>query len=254
MQDSSVEREKKSEPTPASIWRGVKATLRRLGPAGPLAIVASTLPMVGLATLVLTINVIGPWLRDLETAGVLIYVLGVAVCAGLAIFPTHIQAVLGGWAFGFWLGFPASLAGILGASLIAYVIALRATGNRVISIIEEKPKWRAVYDTLLRGGFWKTLLIVTLVRIPPTSPFAVTNLVMAATRVNPLAYAIGTVVGIAPRTGAAVFLAVGLQEVTSKSEHGRWVWIVGIALTIAIVMVIGQMANKAIARMTATDK
>lgn len=235
------------EPTLGEVAAHTRTLLRRLGPGGPLALLAATLPMIGFVTLAFLFNTLGPWLRAHDGLGVLIYVLGFAGCAGLAIFPTHIQAALGGWAFGFGVGLPAALAGILGAALLGYVIALRATGDRVVQLITEKPKWRAVYDALLGSGFWRALAIVTLVRLA-VSPFALTNLVMAATRVNAVAYALGTLLGIAPRTAAVVLFAVGLKAVTDPTPHKRVLWIASLVLTIIVVFIIGHIANKAVAR------
>jgi uncharacterized membrane protein YdjX (TVP38/TMEM64 family) len=240
-----------SEPTTPSPFAHAKTVLRRLGPAGPLAVVSATLPVIGLVTLAALFNTIGPWLRGLGLPGLAAYAVCFAICAGLAILPTHIQAALGGWAFGFALGFPAAMFGVVLASILGYAIALRAAGDRALALIAEKPKWKAVADSLLGSGFWRTLLIVTLVRVPPSSPFALTNLVLGVTRVNRLAYALGTALGIAPRTAAVVFLAVGVQQLGSRGpDEPRWLWVAGIVLTIAVLMVLGAMANRAVARVT----
>jgi len=233
----------------ARIAQTVVATVKRLGPAAPLAIISATLPTIGLVALACTFNIIGPWLREQHALGIAIYICGFALSAGLAILPTHLQAALGGWAFGFAVGCPAALVGVLGAALCGYAIALRATGDRALTLIREKPKWQAVYDALLGSGFGRTLLIVILVRLAVT-PFALTNLLFAATRVHPLAYALGTLIGIAPRTSAAVFLAVGVREFSSQTAQQRWVWLVGIGLTLVAVVVIGQIANRAVTRVT----
>lgn len=229
----------------------VGGVLRRIGPAGPLAVLAVALPGIGGFLLLGSVTVVGPWLKGHGALGVGLYVLGFALLAGLAILPTYAQAVLGGWAFGFITGFPAALAGFLGGALLGYGVALRATGDRVVRLIAEQPKWRAVYDALLRGGFWRTLLLVTLVRVPLNSPFAITNLVMAATRVPPAAYALGTLLGMAPRTAAAVLIAANVKELTLTGGPNRWLWGASIAVTIAVVALIGHMASRALARFSA---
>jgi uncharacterized membrane protein YdjX (TVP38/TMEM64 family) len=234
--------------------RDLKTVLRQLGPAGPLAVMAAVLPAIGGFTLLWKLNAVGPWLKSHDELGVLLYVVGFALFAGLALLPTYAQAVLGGWAFGFAIGFPAALSGFLGGALLGYFVALRATGERVVRLIQEKPKWQAVHAALLHGGFWKTLLIITLVRIPLNSPFAITNLVMAATRVPLAAYALGTLVGMAPRTAAAVLIAANLREFTFEGTPQRWMWIASIGATLLAVVVIGQMANKAIARVTGAQR
>ncbi len=241
------------EPSLAEIFATAKTVFRRLGPGGPLALIASTLPAIGAVALPFTFNIIGPWLQSRGALGLAIYTVGFMVCAGVAILPTHIQSALGGWAFGFWAGFPCAVAGVLGASAIGYIIALRATGDRALQLIAEKPKLKAVHDALLGSGFWKSLLIVLLIR-GALSPFALTNLVLAATRVNPLVYALGTVIGLAPRTGAVVFLAVGLHAVTSQQPRNLPLWISGLAITLLAIIVIAQVANRAITKITATPE
>lgn len=228
-------------------WREI---LRRLGPAGPLAIVAATLPAIGGFLLLGTLNVVGPWLQSHGTWGVVLYVAGFVVLSGLALLPTYAQAVLGGWAFKFAVGFPAALAGFVGGAMLGYVVALTATGDRVVRLINEQPRWRAVYDALLHGGFWKTLAIVTLIRVPLNSPFAITNLVMAATRVPPLIYFLGTAIGMAPRTAAAVLIAANLKELTLEGTRQPWMWIASVAITIGVVILIGHIANQAVTRVT----
>ncbi len=243
-----------AEEVPAAPARDdAMALLRRLGPAGPLAIIAATLPAIGGFALLGTLTIVGPWLRSHQEAGVALYVVGFAVLAGLAILPTYAQAILGGWAFKFAVGFPAALAGFVGGSLIGYFIARRATGDRVVGIINEKPKWRAVYEALLHSGFWRTLLIIALVRVPLNSPFAITNLVMAATRVPLSAYFIGTLVGMAPRTAAAVWIAANLQELTVSGTKQPWMWIASIVVTVIVVIIVGVIANHAVARVTKAE-
>lgn len=238
-----------SEPSFSDMFRSVRSVLRRLGPGGPLALIAMTLPVIGLATLASLFPVIGPWLKSQDGVGVAIYVLGFTLCAGLAIFPTHILSALGGWAVGFAVGAPAACCGVLGAALVGYAVGLRATGERAVRLIAEKPKWKAVYDALIGSGFWRALLIVLLVRLA-MSPFALTNFLLAATRVHPLAYVIGTVVGLAPRTCAVVFFAVGLREVTMETPHSRALWLISLAITVVAVIVIAYLANRAVARVT----
>ncbi len=239
---------KAAEMSLGDIVRGTGHVLRRLGPAGPLALAASTLPAVGGVVLLVFVDALGEWLRANASIGLPLYVLAFAVLAGLAILPTYAQAILGGWAFGFLVGLPAALAGFLGGAALGYVVGLRVTGDRLLAMIGEKPKLKAVYATLLGSGFWKTLGVITLVRL--NSPFALTNLVLAATRVNPVAYLIGTLVGLAPRTTIAVVLAAGLEHVSSENPYRTWIWIGSITVTIIVVLVLSHMANRAIEKVT----
>jgi uncharacterized membrane protein YdjX (TVP38/TMEM64 family) len=233
---------------PATAGYDAGTIVRRLGPAGPLALVAATLPAIGGFLLLGLLTSVEPHLSALRMAGLVLYVIAFAVLSGLAVLPTYAQAVLGGWVYRFGLGFPAALAGVLGGALIGYALGQRATGDRLVRLIEEQPKWRAVHQALLGSGFWRTLLIITLVRL--NSPFALTNFVLAATRTHLGAYVLGTVLGLGPRTAAAVFIATGLKQLTFEQTGYRWLWIGGmIALALAVI-VIGQIASNAVSRVT----
>lgn len=235
--------------------RGVFAdTLRRLGPLGPLAAIAITFPILGGFLTLYYIDTLGGWFRSHGDIGPLIYGLGFAVLGGLALLPTYAQSALGGWAFGITVGGIAALTGFTGAALLGYAIARSAGGDRALRIIDEHPKWKAVYHALVGSGFWRALLIVTLVRLPPNSPFALTNLVMAATRVPHAAYVLGTLIGLAPRTMVAVCLAAQLKAFSLDELNRPWLFSAGIVATIGAVVIIGMIANRAVARVTATAR
>jgi uncharacterized membrane protein YdjX (TVP38/TMEM64 family) len=235
-------------------WNQIKAFLKRLGPVGVLAAIAATLPAIGGFVLLYKGSVIAPWLRAQGDTGVAYFALGFAVLAGLALLPTYAQAVLAGWAFGLQAGSIGAMCGIAGASMIGYVIALRTSGDRVVNLIDEQPKWRVVYDALLSSGKAKTLAIVTLLRVPPNSPFAITNLVMAACKVKPVTYVIGTVVGIAPRTIAAVFVGAGVSQSDFEVPKDRWMFVAGLVALLIVVSIIGMVANRALKRMTSEQQ
>lgn len=231
----------------------------KLGPAAPLALAWTVLPPLGSIALFTFMGAVGAWLRGHEAAGVVLYSGAFAVLAGLALLPTYASAILGGWAFGFALGYPAALAGFCGGAVIGYFIARGAARDRAVKLIEEHEKWRIVRDALIGDtsdgrdghGFWKMLGVVTLVRLPPNSPFAITNLVMASVKVRFLPYILGTLIGMAPRTAAAVYVAATLREMAAAevAKQRPWWWIaVGIVLTIVVLVVLGSIAKRALTR------
>jgi uncharacterized membrane protein YdjX (TVP38/TMEM64 family) len=222
---------------------------KRLGPAGPLALISAIMPFVVTALLVGSLPWVGGWLKAHEETGALLYFLVFAALGGLGFMSTHAYSALGGYAFGFKSGLVLALGSYTAAAVIAYVIARLASGDRVVGMIAEHPKSKAVYDALLSKGFGKTLLINFLIRLT-SSPFAITNLVMAATRVNPVAYILATAVGMAPRTGALVFIASvwGLE-----SRPPLWLTIGGTAVTLIVLGILGHLGNQAIARVTGAN-
>ena len=228
----------------------VQVVLKRLGPVVPLAVFVTVCTIIGLTLLAGHMKPVSQWLHAQGSWAIAVYAVGFAVTAGFGVLPTHIQAALGGLVFGLWYGLAGVLAGVFGAATIAYLIARRVSGERVTQLIAEQPKWKAVYDALLGGGFWRTLGIVTLVRLPPNSPFAITNLVLAATGVRWLPYAIGTVVGIAPRTAAAVWIGWKLGDIELANNRQTWFFVSGIVVLVIVVGIIGAIAKHALDKVT----
>lgn len=238
-----------------------RAILRRLGPAGLLGILWISLPGIFGIILLAKIGLVSDWLNGHGQAGVFVYVLVFVISAGLGFLPTYSQAILGGWVFGFLIGFPAALAGFAGASAIGYAITRFVSNDRVEREIAAHPKARVVREALIGKGFWKTFGIVTLLRFPPNSPFALTNLAMASAGVNIVPYILGTAIGMAPRTAVAVIMAAqasatGSRDIQSFISEGRgiWVLIAGIITMIVILMVIGAISNKAVSRVLKTNE
>ena len=224
---------------------------RRLGPAGYLAVAWAALPALGGILLLANLGTVSEWLVSHKGIGLALYIAIFIVSAGLGLLPTYAQALLAGWAFGIALGFPAALAGFVGASMVGYLMARLASKDRAERLIAEHPKWRAVRDALIGHGFWKTLGIVTLLRIPPNSPFALTNLVMASTGVSKRVFLIGTALGMAPRTAIAVWLATQVQELTDESvPKPMWLKITGIASVVVVFAILYVIGDRAVKKVT----
>lgn len=234
------------------------------GRAGPAAVVAALMPALGGFVLLGSIPVLAPKLRDLGTAGVMIYMAAFALTSGLAILPTFAQAALGGYAFGMALGLPGALVGFLGGSLVGYLVARRVTGDDAIRGVRRNPKWNVVVRSFFpdaegdgaHRGFWRTLGIIALIRFPPNSPFAVTNLVLASVRADIVPFAIGTLVGMLPRTAVVVYLGTLVEgELTRDnslaSARPGWYLPVGIGVSLAVLMILARLGDLAIKRAAA---
>jgi uncharacterized membrane protein YdjX (TVP38/TMEM64 family) len=240
-----------AQPTP---WETTKTFIRRLGPAGPLAVLAATFPPIGGFVLIGFIYKIAPWLIAHKALGLVTYVGGFAAMAALALLPTYACSILGGWTFKFAVGFPASMIAFVGASFLSYLINSRAAGDRVVTIVREHPKWEAVRAALLDAGFWKALWIITLIRIPPTSPFAAANFVFGTIRAPLIPFLLGTLIGMAPRTGAVVWAASHASTLNFAEARNIWSYVLMVVLTIAVIAIIGRYANDAVHRVTRQDR
>jgi uncharacterized membrane protein YdjX (TVP38/TMEM64 family) len=240
----------KAEDKPGDAQR--KPTYKDLGVVGVMAVWCAAMPPLLSIPLFLYMKAISAWLRSHQDLGWWIFVLAFMVLAGLAMLPTYAQSALAGYAFGVTWGIPAALLGFAGGAAIGYAIARSLAKDKVQRFIENNPKWCAVRDALLGKSTLRTLGMVTLLRMPPNSPFALTNLVMASVKVPFWMFVVGTVVGMAPRTIVAVLIGSYVEgELTSESldqAAPRWVWYVAIGMTLLIAILVARIAQRAIER------
>lgn len=232
---------------------GFAALMRRTGAAGPVAIVMSFWPAIGGLIVLAFLTNLGPWLRTQQSSGLVVYFLLVAGLLGLSFVPTFACAILAGWAFGFAVGWPLTMAAIITGSLVAYAIGRWICRERIIEIILESPRWRAIHRMLLGTSPGQTVLVITLLRLPPSSPFALTNFALAAARAPWIEYTIGTLLGIAPRTAMAAFAAARLEQLQFKNVGETWMTIAGIAATVVACSLLGLMAQRALRQMSGPD-
>lgn len=241
---------------PSSPRDAPASTLRALGPTGLLGIAWTAAPAVCGTLLLVGLAPVSEWLLHHRSLGVVVYVALFVVGGGLGFLPTYAQAILGGWVFGLAAGLPAALLGFTGGGWLGYAIARRVSRDRVEELIESKPKARAIRDALVGRGRWRTVLVVALLRLPPNSPFALTNLVMAATGVPLPAFLAGTLLGLVPRTALAVGLAAAASSTgavdiqTFARDSGPELLVAGVVGGVAVLGVVGAIARRALRRLT----
>ena len=224
--------------------------MRRLGAAGPVAIILSFWPPLGGFILLAALTRLGPWLRMHDLSGMVIYFLLCFVLIGISFVLTYSCAILAGWAFGFAIGWPLAVVTITSASILAYAIGRWIARDRVLAVIREKPKWNAIHRSLLGKQSGRIMLVVALLRVPPTSPFALANFMLAAARVPLLEYTLGTLIGVAPRAAMATFTAAGFEQLQFKNVSATWSLVAAIISTILVCVVLGVLANRALRQMT----
>jgi uncharacterized membrane protein YdjX (TVP38/TMEM64 family) len=241
MDEATVE---PSEPRPHAIRR----FFRQTGPAGPMALIVTALPVVGTVVLLAFARRIVPWLRAHDGLGVAAYITTFATLNGLALMTTYANSMLAGWTFKFAIGFPTVMASLAGAAMIGYGLTYRIVGHRVENAIREHPRWEIVRRALIGGSPLRTTSIITLLRLSPLLPFETTNVLLAMCGVRPLPYLIGTMIGIAPRTAAVVYFASSLQEFTLHSVPDPVTIIVGLVITAIAIAVLSVIAKHALQR------
>ena len=228
--------------------RRVLRLLHRVGPAGPLAVAASALPGVGALVLYHRLAPAAVWLREHADVGPVVCAATFGLVGGVALLPTYALSLVCGWAFGFGPGLVATLGGFLAAAMMGYGLAWRADRGRVMGVVDDSPKLRAVHRTLAAGSVARVVTTVALVRLAPVAPFSLTNLAMAAMRVPPLPYAIGTLLGMTPRTAVLVYTASRLSSVDASPGEDPSLYVAGAAATVVVAVTLGWMGKKGLER------
>lgn len=232
------------------------AMLKRLGPAAILGVAWSTLPSFAGVLLILNMEplrvlLVGDGSSTLHLAtGMSIYLAGFVILAGFGCLPTVSQALLAGYAFGVPMGTLLALLGFGGASLVGYEVVSKIARSRVEQELVSKPKTKMLRDALLRASTGRALLIVTLVRISPSSPFALTNLLFASLGVRRGVFFFGTLMGMLPRTLAAVMIGQSFTGWNGGIDKPRWLIVAGIVAIVVLLIVISKVSASVLLRMT----
>jgi len=232
-----------------------KADVRELRSTGLLGVAWAVLPGVLGITLLYQLGPVSAWLTAQEPSGLAIFIIGFSISAGLGLLPTYALATLGGWLYGFDTGFSGALLGFTVASAIGYGVARLVSGDHVRNVLARHPQAKVIERELVGRGGLRALLVVILLRVPPSSPFSLTNLAFAAVRVPLPIFLLGTLVGMAPRTAVYVGFAsaarvAGADDIQTfvSDGPGWWVFIGGIVAMLAVFALFNKMANAALAK------
>ncbi|MEY3143583.1 MAG: hypothetical protein RLY21_2076 [Planctomycetota bacterium] len=233
---------------------------RRLLASGILGLLWISLPPLAGIYILLDLQDIARFLQQDLSHGFWAYVAVFAITAGLGLLPTYSQSFLGGWVFGMQWGLLGAIVGFTGGAAIGYLFARLVTGDSVDRWIDRHPRGRVIRDALARGSTGRTFLIVTLLRLPPNSPFAMTNYALSATRVPFWLAMTATPIGMLPRTAIVCFLAAaavseGAQNIKEAVEDKPlWALVFAIGSSIAAIAIMGQLANKALAKLAKHER
>ncbi|XOV75093.1 MAG: TVP38/TMEM64 family protein [Phycisphaerales bacterium] len=185
----------------------------------------------------------------IDTAGIalaaLIIALLFALFTGSALLPTYALSFASGVFFGPVWGSLVAMFGVTFGALVGYGWGILLARKRVMRVVEANPRVKLIRSAIVDRSLKDELVAVTLIRIPPNSPFALTNLIMSSLHVRFVPYFVGTLVGIAPRTLIAVFLGVGIGEIAeAKSAGGRLRIGISVAVGIAVFYFIYRLFSR----------
>jgi uncharacterized membrane protein YdjX (TVP38/TMEM64 family) len=228
--------------TPASGW----------GRAGPVALVATALPVAGALAVPSLGLLLAPTLRELGLAGAIGFTVVFTILGALALAPTYSTAIIAGWTFGFALGFPAVVIGTVAGATLCYAFARRVAGQRVHNVFEEHPRWEVVRRALAEEKPLKTLWIVFLMRLSPVLPFGTTNVLMSTCGVPMTIYVVGTMLGLMPRMGLVAMAAAGAERIDFNTAESWWMLAAGLLATGVCIFVLALIGKRALQRATAS--
>ncbi len=137
--------------------------------------------------------------------------------ACLVIFPRPLITLAAVIAFGPWLGFVYSLAGIVASSVVTYYIGRRMRRDTVRRLAGEKLD--RMTEVLKKHG----LLAMTLLRLVPLAPFAVESIVAGAVHMKLWHVAVGTAIGLVPGTLATTIFGDQIETALSGGAVNWWV-------------------------------
>lgn len=164
--------------------------------------------------------------------------------ASLVMFPRPLLTLAAVVAFGPWLGFALSMAGVLLATLATYLMGLAMSREAVNRLAGRRLDH--VTTALRRRG----LVAVIALRLVPLAPFAIEGVVAGAMRIALSDLLLGTAIGMAP--GMLATTVFGQQIETALHDPSRVnYWIVGAVVvvlvggTLWVKQWIGQVAETA---------
>src|SRR5690606_16264075 len=146
----------------AGIFTRIYERLREFGKLTPVALITVFLPMVGAAVLLMVASPLSLWLRENSGVGMPLYLFGVLFFCGLALLPTNVIGIVGGWAFGLYAGLAILITGVVGSAVISYLIHSRIMGEKLPDVAHRHPKADAIYNELVKRDWWRTLTIIFL--------------------------------------------------------------------------------------------
>lgn len=231
---------------------------KRLFASGVLGVLWIAFPPIAGIYILLDLENIARFLQQDVQHGFWAYVAVFAITAGLGLLPTYSQSFLGGWVFGMGWGLCGAILGFTGGAALGYLVARFVTGDSVDRWIDGRPRGKAIRDALARGSTHRTFMLVTLLRLPPNSPFAMTNFALSATRVPFWLAMAATPIGMLPRTAVVCFLAAAAVSDGARNikdaldDKPIWALVFAIATSVAVIGVIGQLANRALTRLTSS--
>jgi uncharacterized membrane protein YdjX (TVP38/TMEM64 family) len=229
--------------------RSLRDTFVRFGAVGPVALFTGLGPILGAFVLAATGSF---WLDDFLSLGAVqipIFLVLTAVLAAYSLTPTHASSLLGGMAFGVGFGTVMALVGTAMAAALGFVTLRFLLRDKAVQALSHHPRAEAIHRELDQGHYLRSIGLLALIRLSPAMPFAATNLLMSTTGIRILPFLVGTVVGIAPRVIAVVWIGSSLTELDLSQGADRRLLILGVVATGAVLWILRKVSKRGLAQL-----
>ena len=187
------------------------------------------------------------YVKSLGALGPLVVVLIYVLCTVLFI-PGSAITVGAGTLFGLKTGFVVVVLGANLGALCSFLLARSFLREKVAAWAAANPKFRVLDQAIGKQGF----RMVLLTRLSPVFPFVLLNYLIGLTAVRTGAYVLANLIGMLPATflfvyiGAAARDALAGQPDASADLYEQVLKYVGLATTIAVVVIVTRIARKAL--------
>lgn len=207
-------------------WRGL------MGVAA-IGLVAVLLPGLGAVGLFEPMRGAAEAMRESGIAWWPVLVVVGAIGCGLAVVPTHGVSLAAGFVFGPVLGTAAAILAVVAGSAIGWRAAGLAVGTRLRTTIDRTAAGRAITAAMIEAKGGRSVLAVTLARLPPQVPFALGNVIAASAGVRLAALLPGTAAGMLPRVALVAWIGAELATFQPGSDTRLLVFSIA-AATVAL--------------------
>ncbi len=188
------------------------------------------------------------WVQGLGLWGP-VFVVGFYIIACIFFLPGSILTLGAGFIFKVVVGtITVSIGATLGACA-AFLVGRTIARDWISHKVATNEKFAAIDNAVGRQGF----KIVLLTRLSPIFPFNLLNYAFGLTKVSFWQYALASWLGMLPGTVMYVYFGAGLRSLTDVAAGkvetgmaGRIFFWVGMAVTIAVTLLITQIARRAL--------
>jgi len=191
------------------------------------------------------------WIRGLGRWAFLTFVVLFTILSmvGLPTSPLNVGA---GLLFGLLYGFLASLAGVMAASVLCFLVARYAARKWVLRRVCKSPKFAAVLHGL-RTESWKLILLT---RLNPVLPAAVASYCFGVTPIRFGQYTLASLIGNIPLCFVLAYLGSVGQLAIRRQEWTVWDYLLygmGLLATIALTVWLTYFTRRKLQQYTPAD-